>query len=209
MFVALLDTSVLWPSLQRDFLLSLAAEGIYRPVWSAQILAELEYEQARKLVARHGLDHSDATQSAARLVATMRSAFDDAEVTHRADRAVRRGPPTPTGAAGLAVSTPRADRAGLGLALLIRPDAGARLLGRRSAGPHQVLRVLGLRHLAEAGALVLRPDRSTATAACPVDGTPVLSCLLFAAVDPQRRRPALRDAAVEAAVLAGTWLARG
>ena len=81
MVVALLDTSVLWPSLQRDFLLSLAAEGMYRPVWSAEILAELEYEEARKLVARHGLDHSDATQSAARLVATMRSAFDDAEVT--------------------------------------------------------------------------------------------------------------------------------
>ncbi len=69
------------PSLQRDFLLSLAAEGSYRPVWSAQILAELEYEQARKLLARHGLDHSDATQSAARLVAAMRSAFDGAEVT--------------------------------------------------------------------------------------------------------------------------------
>lgn len=81
MFVALLDTSVLWPSLQRDFLLSLAAEGMYRPVWSAQILAELEYEQARKLVTRHGLDDTDAAQRATRLVATMRSAFDDAEVT--------------------------------------------------------------------------------------------------------------------------------
>ena len=80
MFTALLDTCVLWPSLQRDVLLSLAAEGMYRPVWSSVILAELEYEQAAKLV-RSGADPTDADRRAATLIRQMRRAFDDAEIT--------------------------------------------------------------------------------------------------------------------------------
>jgi len=79
-FTALLDTNVLWPSLLRDFLLSLAIEGLYRPVWSETILAELEYHEAAKLVGR-GMARTEADLRSAWLVAQMREHFDDALVT--------------------------------------------------------------------------------------------------------------------------------
>ena len=80
MFIALLDTSVLWPSLQRDFLLSMAIERVYRPVWSEAILAELEYHEALKLQKR-GAEATDAEARAMRLVGQMRTVFNDAMVT--------------------------------------------------------------------------------------------------------------------------------
>lgn len=79
MFAALLDTSVLWPSLQRDFLLSLAIEGLYRPLWSSAILAELEYHETQKLVDR-GEQLDVAATRARHLIDQMTTAFDDALV---------------------------------------------------------------------------------------------------------------------------------
>lgn len=81
MFSAVLDTSVLWPSTQRDFLLSLAVENLYRPLWSSAILEELRYTNLRKQLMR-SMPTAKAEAHSARLIEQMRSAFDDAEVSH-------------------------------------------------------------------------------------------------------------------------------
>lgn len=80
MFAAVLDTCVLWPGLQRDFLLSLAIEGLYRPLWSDAILEELETHEAYKLVRRHDLEPQVAAVCAKRLTVQMQAVFDDALV---------------------------------------------------------------------------------------------------------------------------------
>ena len=81
MFAALLDTSVLWPSRQRDFLLSLAIHNLYRPLWSERILDELWRAERCKHGGRHGKTPHEAENAATHLVDTMRQAFDDAVVT--------------------------------------------------------------------------------------------------------------------------------
>lgn len=71
-FAVVLDTCVLYPAHLRDTLLRQAERGLYRAHWSADILEELE----RNLVeAGIGVD------SVRRLVAEMRGAFPDAEVS--------------------------------------------------------------------------------------------------------------------------------
>lgn len=77
--VALLDTSVLWPGLQRDFLLSQHIQGAYRAVWSEAILEELEYHEALKLKKR-GVAEREAEQRAHALIAQMREHFSDSTV---------------------------------------------------------------------------------------------------------------------------------
>jgi len=94
MFSAVLDTCVLWPSLQRDFLLSLAVEGIYRPLWSDQILEELQYVEARKLL-KFGVAEGEAETRAARLVTNIRGAFDDSCVSGLENFAQTYGLPDP------------------------------------------------------------------------------------------------------------------
>ncbi len=70
---------MLWPSLQRDFLLSLAIEGSYRPLWSSAILDEVGENEALKLIDR-GAAPDEARRRAVHLIEQMRQAFDDAEV---------------------------------------------------------------------------------------------------------------------------------
>jgi predicted nucleic acid-binding protein len=78
-FAALLDTCVLWPSLQRDFLLSMAIERLYRPLWSEAILEELHRHEQYKLIDRGAGEH-DALAQADRLLDNMHDHFDDALV---------------------------------------------------------------------------------------------------------------------------------
>lgn len=74
-FSAVLDTCVLYPAHLRDTLLRLAERGLYRPLWSADIIGEL-----RRNLAQLGVDGS-AIEG---LLDQMALAFPDAEVSgHR------------------------------------------------------------------------------------------------------------------------------
>ena len=73
-FAAVLDTCVLYPAHLRDALLRLAERGLYRPLWSADIIAEL-HRNLLEVVGPAAVD---------RLLREMTTAFPDAEVTgHR------------------------------------------------------------------------------------------------------------------------------
>lgn len=77
MYRAVLDTCVLVPSLQRDFLLQLAAEGAYAPVWGSGILFELDYILAG-LHDKRGI--SDSAGRRRRLFDQLKQAFPGSDV---------------------------------------------------------------------------------------------------------------------------------
>lgn len=71
-FTVVLDTCVLYPAILRDTLLRLAERELYRALWSADIIEELSGNLAEAGLGRDSVD---------RLLAEMRRAFPDAEVT--------------------------------------------------------------------------------------------------------------------------------
>lgn len=77
MYRAVLDTCALVPGRQRDFLLQLATEEAYAPLWGSGILFELDYVLAR-LDAKRGRDDSDERRR--HLFAQMKRAFPGAEI---------------------------------------------------------------------------------------------------------------------------------
>lgn len=70
-FSVVLDTCVLYPAHLRDTLLRLAERGLYRPLWSADIVEELR---------RNLLEDGFHPDSVGGLIAEMSNAFPDAEV---------------------------------------------------------------------------------------------------------------------------------
>jgi predicted nucleic acid-binding protein len=72
-FRVVLDANVLYPFSLRDTLLRAAAEGLFQPYWSEQILDEVE----RNLVSKGTISH----EQAARLRRAMTSAFPESMVT--------------------------------------------------------------------------------------------------------------------------------
>jgi hypothetical protein len=79
-FTALLDTCVLVPSRARDVLLEVASTGVYRPLWSSEILAELD-RTLRLLLAKREASRDQADAYLAQLFRQMETAFPDALVT--------------------------------------------------------------------------------------------------------------------------------
>jgi len=79
---ALLDTCVLVPSRARDVLLEIASTGAYRPLWSTEILGELD-RTLRLLLAKRGASPDEANAYLTRLFRQMRVTFPDALVINR------------------------------------------------------------------------------------------------------------------------------
>ncbi|MDO3103725.1 PIN domain-containing protein [Mycobacterium sp. SMC-18] len=83
MYRAVLDTCALVPSLQRDFLLQLAAEEAYAPLWGSGILLELDYVLAG-LHERRGITNSAGRRQ--HLLDQLKQAFPGSEIHAPKDR---------------------------------------------------------------------------------------------------------------------------
>lgn len=83
MYRAVLDACVLVPSLQRDFLLQLATEEAFAPLWGTGILTELDYTLA-KLHERRRIANSEERRR--HLLGQMKHAFPGSEVNAPKDR---------------------------------------------------------------------------------------------------------------------------
>ncbi|WP_084247891.1 PIN domain-containing protein [Mycobacterium avium] len=83
MYRAVLDTCALVPSLQRDFLLQLATEEAYAPIWGSGILFELDYVLAG-LHNKRGI--SDSASRRRHLFDQLKQAFPGSEVQAPKDR---------------------------------------------------------------------------------------------------------------------------
>lgn len=79
MYSALLDTCVLVPNRARDVLLEIATVGAYRPLWSTEILQELD-RALRHIHGKRGMSPEETDAYLTRLVDQMRIAFPDALV---------------------------------------------------------------------------------------------------------------------------------
>ena len=71
-FEVVLDACALYPAHLRDTFLRLAERGLYRALWSAEIIGELQRSLIRTGIAPESVSH---------LVTEMRRAFPDSEVT--------------------------------------------------------------------------------------------------------------------------------
>jgi hypothetical protein len=103
--------------------------------------------------------------------------------------------------------TMRVLRFGLGTLYLIAPRAVPDLLGVPTDRRAQVVvRILGTRHLLQAGAVATTPDHRDALAVgSVVDALHAISMVALAAVDRRRRRLAVADAGVATAFALAGW----
>lgn len=112
--------------------------------------------------------------------------------------------------AGTRIRTTAAVRAGWAVILLTMPERLLRTVGAApiSAATIAAVRMLGVRHLVQAGASAALPTRSVAGLGAVVDSLHAGSCVGLAVGSPRWRRAALADVLVEAGFAASGWSSR-